>query len=86
MATEDYAFYEDQRTEPKRRCVDGVVPLASSYLRFSRHAQPLSCPTSTYTSSSLENTLPLFLIVIVIQIVLHHKYLRKQFLYHKIAT
>ena len=54
MATEDYAFYEDQRTEGKRWCVDDVVPLTSSNLRFSRHAQPLSRPTSTHTSSSSE--------------------------------
>ena len=54
MATEDYAFYEDQKTERKRRCVDDAVPLTSLDLRFSRYAQPLSRPTSTYASSSSE--------------------------------
>ena len=34
MATEDYAFYEDQRTGHKHRCVDDVAPLTLSYLRF----------------------------------------------------
>ena len=54
MATEDYALYEDQRTEHKHRCVDDVVPLTLSDIRFSCHAQPLSHLTSTYASSSTE--------------------------------
>ena len=53
--TEDCAFYEDQlRTERKRRCMDDVVPPTSADLRFCRHAQPLSRPTSTHASSSSE--------------------------------
>ena len=52
MATEDYAFYKGQRTKRKRMCVDDVVPLTSSDLKFSCHARPLSRPTSTYASSS----------------------------------
>ena len=54
MATDNYAFYEDQSTECKHRCVDDVITLKSSDLRFSCHAQPFSCLTSTYASSSSE--------------------------------
>ena len=52
MAREDFTFYEDQRTERKRRCVDEVVPLTQSDLRFRHDAQQLSIPMSTYASAS----------------------------------
>ena len=52
MARKDFTFYEDQRTECKRRCVDEVVPLTQSDLRFSRDAQRPSIPMSTYASAS----------------------------------
>ena len=52
MAREDFIFYEDQRTERKRRCVDEVVPLTQSDLRFRRDAQQPSIPMSTYASAS----------------------------------
>ena len=86
MATEDYAFYEDQRTEHKHRCVNNVLPLTSSDLKFSHHVQPLSHPTSTYALSSSEQHYSFISILIVIQIVLHHSHLNKKFLHHKIAT
>ena len=50
MAREDFTFYEDQRTELKRRCVDEVVPLTQSDLRFRHDAQQPSIPISTYAS------------------------------------
>ena len=52
MATEDYAFYEDQKTERKCRCLDDVVPMTQSELRFSRDAQQLM--SSAYASASSE--------------------------------
>ena len=54
IATENYAFYEDQSTECKCRCVDDAIPLTSTDLRFSHHAQPHSHPTSIYALSSSE--------------------------------
>ena len=52
MAREDFTFYEDQRTERKRRCVDEVVPLTQSDLGFRHDAQQPSIPMSAYASSS----------------------------------
>ena len=52
MAREDFTFYEDQRTERKRRCVDEVVPLTQSDLRFRHDAQQPSIAMSTYASAS----------------------------------
>ena len=52
MAREDFTFYEDQRTECKRRCVDEVVPLTQPDLRFRHDDQQPSIPMSTYASAS----------------------------------
>ena len=52
MAREDFTFYEDQRTKRKCRCVDEVVPLTQSDLRFRNDAQQPSIPMSTYASAS----------------------------------
>ena len=45
-------FYDDQSTKRKRRCVDEVVPLTQSDLRFRHDAQQPSIPMSTYVSAS----------------------------------
>ena len=52
MAREDFTFYEDQRTEHKRMCVDEVVPLTQSDLRFRHDARQPSIPMSMYASAS----------------------------------
>ena len=52
MAREDFTFYEDQRTEHKRRCVDEVVPLTQSDLRFMHDALQSSIPMSMYASAA----------------------------------
>ena len=43
MATEDYAFYENQKIERKRKCVDDIVPLNFKTIYFKTH--PLSKPS-----------------------------------------
>ena len=51
MATEDDAFYEYQKTERKCRCLENIVPLTQSELRFSRDAQQLSSSANASASS-----------------------------------
>ena len=55
VATEDYAFYEKQRSDRKRRCVDNVVLPTLSDLRFCHNLQLFSRPTSINTYALLSS-------------------------------